>query len=148
LVVRKFVTLLLLKDLLEFLALELIFGIHLGEVFLELLLDVLDGIIHFLLLLGLIVYELLFDLVELVGKLLALLAAGVQSTGQELVLACLILLHHVFHVLHLVLKLVDHVINFSAISSLLFEDVAHSSALVVCTINLLLQYCVLLTVQV
>lgn len=76
------------------------------------MLDFLDCNVHLLLLLGLIIVEPRLDLLQLVGKLLSLGATDVQHASKNLVLAPLVHLHHVFHRLHLVVKLTHEALNF------------------------------------
>jgi len=74
----------------------------------------LDGFVHLSLLLSLVVTDLVLNLGELLSKLLALLTPGIETTGQKFVLAALILLHHVFHSLNLVLEFTDKAFDFLA----------------------------------
>ena len=119
-----------------------------SQVFLELFLDLQYNIVHFLLLIRLNGRDVLRHIVQLLNDLLALLAASVKLAGKQLVLARLVLLHHVFNILHLVLQLVNKAIDFITASSLLLENVPHGSTLVVGAIDLLLEHSVLLALQI
>ena len=108
----KLISLLDFELFLKILLLKLTLGLILSEILLELILDFNNDLVHLGLLLGLVVSQLCLNFVELVGKLLAFETACVQASSKQLVLLSLILLHHVFHALHLVLKLIDHANDF------------------------------------
>lgn len=124
--------------------LKLTFSFILSEILLEFILDFNNGLVHLFLLLGLIVSQLGLDFVELVSKLLAFETARIQASSKQLVLLGLILLHHIFHALHLVLQLVNHAADFFAGGSLFFEHVLQVSASLEGASDLLLKYGVLL----
>lgn len=136
------------EELFEFFFLLLAFCLVLGKILLELILDLLDDFIHLSLLFSLVIAKLNLHLVKLLGKLLPLLAPGIESASQELVLATLILLHHVFHSLNLVLEFTDKAFDFLAGGTLLLEQVLEVGATIVSTGDLLLKNGVLLAVDI
>lgn len=137
-----------LKLLLELFTLEVFLSLHLQEVFLKLLLDLLNSFIHLLLLFYFIVSQLLLNFVKLLSKQLTLLSAGIKSTSEKFILAGLVLFHHIFNALHLVLQFIDHTSNFFAFSALFLENVTHRGTLVMSAVDLLLENGVLLTLEI
>lgn len=145
--VGKSISLLHLKVLLDLLLTLLSFFINCSKVILELLLDLKYSLVHLLLLLDLILLELLLHLLKFLTKLLSLHTACIKPPCEELVLPGLILLHHVFNRLNLVLELVDETSDLFALSSLLTEHVVQVLTAVKCASNLLLQHGVLLGID-
>lgn len=136
------------EELLELLFLLFSLSLIRGQVLLELCVDVLDGIVHLSLLLSLVVTDLVLHLVKLLGNLLALLTSGIETTGEKLVLASLILLHHVLNSLNLFLEFTDKAFDLLTGSTLLLEHVLQAGATLMSIADLLLENGVLLAVDV